>query len=40
MAEDIEIEGSDLGAIVADEIRSAKGYDSTELSDKRTRAIE
>lgn len=40
MAEDIEVEGSDLGAIVADEIRSAKGYDSTELSDKRTRAIE
>lgn len=40
MAEDIEVEGSDLGAIVADEIRSAKGFDSTELSDKRTRAIE
>ena len=40
MAEDLEVEGSDLGAIVADEIRSAKGYDSTELSDKRTRAIE
>lgn len=40
MADDIEIEGSDLGAIVADEIKSARGYDSTELSDKRTRAIE
>jgi hypothetical protein len=40
MAEDIEVEGSDLGAIIADEIRSARGFDSTELSDKRTRAIE
>lgn len=40
MADDIEVEGSDLGAIVADEIRSARGFDSTELSDKRARAIE
>lgn len=40
MADDIEIEGSDLGAIVADEIRRAKGFDSTELSNKRAQALE
>lgn len=40
MAEDATIEGKDLGAIIANEIRVAKRYADTELADKRVRAIE
>jgi hypothetical protein len=40
MADEKEIEGSDLGAIVANELRSSKRYAETELKDKRTLAIE
>jgi hypothetical protein len=40
VADEKEIEGSDLGAIVANELRSSKRYAETELKDKRTLAIE
>lgn len=40
MADDQDIEGSDLSALIAGEIRSAKRFADTELSDKRAQNIE
>lgn len=40
MAEDQDIEGSDLAALIAGEIRSARRYADEELSDKRARNLE
>lgn len=40
MADEPIIEGMDLGAVIANEIRVAKRYADTELADKRVKAIE
>lgn len=40
MADDIDIEGSDLSALIANELRSARRYADSELSDRRAENIE
>jgi hypothetical protein len=40
VAEELEVEGTEFSAVIASEIRAARSYDRTELSNRRALAIE